>query len=143
MFLMCFFFDFSHTKDIHKFIVLLFLLEEFKFMIFYMACLLKFRICFFLAQVTLETSHVYCDNWYHDFFGPFSQKLFFFLTSITFKNIANWIIFYYVYIHHLFRMFLLSDTNHTLPRFIMLISSCFVLAKPKKERKKIISFRHA
>ena len=72
----------SHTKDIHKFILLIFLLKEFKIMIFYMACHLKFIIFFFLAQVTLETSQVYYDNWYHDFLGLLP-------TSITFKTIAH------------------------------------------------------
>ena len=112
-------------------------------MIFYMACLLKFRIFLFLVQVRLETSQVYYDNCYHDFFWPFPLKFFFFLSSITFKTIANWIIFYHVYFHHLFRMFLLSETNHTLYRFIMFIFSWFVLAKPKKKKKISIPFRFA
>ena len=63
-------------------------------MIFFMACLLKFWICFFLGLVPFETSQVYYSNWYHDlFFWFFSTKLFFFLSSIISKTIANWIIY--------------------------------------------------
>ena len=73
---MCFASNISHTKNIHNFFLLIFLLQEIKFMIFYMACLLKFRIGLFLAQVTLETSQVYYDNCYHDFFGLFPSNCF-------------------------------------------------------------------
>ena len=54
-------------------------------MIFYMICLLKFRICLFLAQVTLETSQVYYDNCYHDFFLTF-------FTQIVFLSLINHIL---------------------------------------------------
>ena len=59
-------------------------------MLFYMACLLKFRIRFFLAQVTLETSQVHYDNWYHVFFlRLFPKNSFSLLPPITTLSISN------------------------------------------------------
>ena len=81
-------------------------------MICYVACFSKFKICYFLAKVTLETSQVYYDNWYHDCFWAFSPKFFFFLSSITFKTITMYT--FIICIECFFFLTLITPNTHLL-----------------------------